>query len=593
MSSLDLGIVGNCAYSALIDRGGSVVWCCLPGFDGDPVFCKLLDESNAGGFYDIVLEDGLERSEQEYLQNTAVLRTRLHDRTGACLEVTDFAPRYSLHGRRFRPTTLVRVLEPVEGNPRIRIRLRPTFKYGTSAPDISHGSNHIRYASSPFTLRLTTNAPVPYVLNERPFLLQNTPTLILGPDETLSGPPVETGREYLERTVEYWRVWVRSLAIPFEWQDAVIRSAITLKLCSFEATGAIVAAATTSIPEAADSGRNWDYRYCWLRDAFFVIQSLNRVAAHQTMEDFLTYLDNVVAGSRDGRLQPVYGISLETNLDEREIEHLPGYRGMGPVRAGNAAYQQAQHDVYGDVIVASTQAFFDTRLLRPAGVDAFRRLEPLGDKAFELHASPDAGMWELRGRNDVHTSSSVMCWAACDRLARIAHHLGLGERAEYWWRRADHIRAVIFERAWNPKLNSFVATFGGAELDANLLLLEELRFLDGADPRFAGTVAAVERALKRGIHLLRYATPDDIGTPKNAFTVCGFWHINALAGLGRRDEARDLLEAMLACRNHLGLLSEDIDPETNEQWGNFPQTYSHVGLINCAMRLSRQWEEIR
>ncbi|MFQ5959489.1 MAG: glycoside hydrolase family 15 protein, partial [Alphaproteobacteria bacterium] len=274
MPNLDLGLIGNCAHSALIDRQGCIVWYCLPRFDGDPVFCKLIDDPNERGFFDVALEGGVARSEQMYLRNTAVLVTRLYDEAGACMQITDFAPRFSERGRRFRPLTLVRVLEPVAGTPRVRIRLRPAFDYGATAPEVTHGSNHIRYAGTTLTLRLTTDAPLPYVLNERPFLLQRKTTLILGPDERLRDSAADVGREFLERTIEYWRYWVRSLAIPFEWQDAVIRSAITLKLCAFEATGAIIAAATTSIPEAADSGRTWDYRYCWLRDAYFVVQAL-------------------------------------------------------------------------------------------------------------------------------------------------------------------------------------------------------------------------------------------------------------------------------------------------------------------------------
>jgi len=591
--SLDLGLIGNCGTSALIDRRGAVVWSCLPDFDGDPVFHHLLDGDRDVGFYDTLPVDGIAHCEQEYIPNSAILRTRLYDSRGDGFQITDFMPRFSQFGRRFRPMVMIRQIEPVAGQPRIRIRLRPSFDHGATAPPISHGSNHIRYGASPLSLRLTTNAPLPYILEERAFLLCEPLTLHLGPDETLNGAPDTIGRAYFERTLEYWRVWVRSLAIPFEWQESVIRSAITLKLCSFEATGAIVAAMTSSIPEAPMSGRNWDYRYCWLRDAFFVIEALNRVCAHQTMEDFLVYLDNIVAAAPEGRLQPVYGITLETRLDERTVDAMPGYRGMGPVRVGNAAYAQSQNDVYGAVIAAATQAFFDQRLLRSVGVEAFRRLEPLGEAAFSLYATPDAGMWELRGRANVHTSSSVMCWAACDRLARIATHLRLGDRAAHWRERADRVHAVISERAWNAKRGSFVATFDGDTLDANLLLLEQLGFLDGDDPRFAATVAAVERELKRGPYIFRYVTADDFGTPRTAFTVCTFWYINALAVLGRHAEACELLCTMLERRNHLGLLSEDIDPDTHALWGNFPQTYSHVGIINCAMRLSRDWEDIR
>ena len=560
----------------------------MPDFDGDPVFNRLINDGADSGFYEASLDAPVTHTMQHYLANTAVLQTDLYDASGAGLRIIDFAPRFALYGRRFRPPVLIRILEPLAGTPRIRVRLRPSFEYGAAQPSVTFGSNHVRYANQSYNLRLTTNAPLPYILNEQPLLLQGPVTLFLGPDEPLTDPVNRVGQ-----TVDYWRHWVRSLNIPFEWQDAVIRSAVTLKLCSFEATGALIAAPTTSIPEAPETGRNWDYRFCWLRDAYFTVQSLNQTGAHQTMEDFLRYLDNLVAAKADGSLRPVYGITLEADLSEREIDALAGYRGMGPVRAGNQAFEQVQHDVYGSVILAATQAFFDTRLLRPADLDTFERLEALGDKAFSLHDVPDAGMWELRTSQRVHTSSSVMCWAACDRLAKIADHLGRADRAKVWRDKADTIHATICRRAWNKTQGSFVASFDGDELDANLLLMEEFGFIDGQDPRFVATVEAIEKQLVRGPHVFRYIVEDDFGHPEHAFVVCSFWYIRALTALGRHDEAREIFEHMLGLRNHLGLLSEHIDPDTNHLWGNFPQTYSHVGLINCAFRLSRPWTDAR
>ena len=296
--------------------------------------------------------------------------------------------------------------------------------------------------------------------------------------------------------------------------------------------------------------------------------------------------------SEDGYLQPVYGIGLERKLVEREVEHLAGYQGNRPVRVGNQAYEHDQHDGYGSVVLAATQAFFDQRLRQPAGRHAFHRLETIGHKAFAVHDLPDAGLWEFRHTARVHTHSNVMCWAACDRLARIAHHLDLPDRAALWQQRADQIHATVLAKAWNSDLNSFSASFGGDEIDASLLLMHEVGFLRADDPRFAGTMAAVERELKRGPHLFRYLKDDDFGRPANAFIICTFWYIDALIAQGRNEEARDLFENMLACRNHLGLLSEDIDPKTHELWGNFPQSYSLVGLINCGMKLSKTWEDV-
>ena len=592
-ASLDLGMIGNCVISALLDRNGRVVWGCLPRFDGDAIFHALLGSgqfAEARGDWTIELE-AWTRSEQVYVSNTAILTTRLFGADGSAVEILDFCPRFETHGRMFRPQMMVRRVRPLAGTPRIRVRLRPSFDYGARMPDVTHGSNHIRFVGPNLTLRLTTNAPLSYLLAETPFLLEEPASFLLGPDETLASGVEQTAREFHEQTEAWWKHWTRRLALPLEWQDAVIRAAITLKLCTFEETGAIVAAMTTSIPEAAGTARNWDYRYCWLRDAFFVVRALNSLSEVETMEHYLRYLANVVSMSASGHLPPVYSIALERRLPEREVT-LAGYRDMPPVRVGNQAHEHLQHDVYGNVVLAAAQAFFDRRLLRPASLQDFERLERVGDQAYAVHATPDASMWELRTRARVHTSSVVMCWAACDRLARIAQHLGLADRAAHWRARAEEIRAAIERGAWNAEDNCYVESFGGSDVDAGLLLMVEVGYLPAHDARFAGTVAAIEQRLRRGGHLFRYAAPDDFGEPQTAFNVCTFWYIDALARLGRLAEARELFEGMLACRNHAGLLSEDIDPQTGELWGNLPQTYSMVGIINAATRLSRGWQDV-
>lgn len=591
-TSLDLGVIGNCAISALIDRSARVVWHCLPRFDSDPLFHTLLGHGSneqLSGEWSIELL-GAVRTEQEYLGHTAVLTTRLFSDDGSAIEITDFCPRFESSGRMFRPQTMVRRVRPLAGIPRICIHLRPSYEYGARSPVITHGSNHVRYVCADHTRRLTTNAPISYLLSESSFILEEPISFLLGPDETLHDAIEPTAREFQERTEAWWRMWARRLALPLEWQDAVLRAAITLKLCTFEETGAIVAAMTTSIPEAPDSARNWDYRYCWLRDAFFVVRALNSLSEVETMENYLRYISNIVAAAYDGHLQPVYGIARERRLPEREV-NMAGYRGMAPVRVGNQAFEHLQHDVYGNVILASTQAFFDQRLLRPATPQDFQRLERVGEQAYKVFATPDASMWELRSRSRIHTSSALMCWAACDRLARIATHFRNDESAKLWTERAAEIRAAIESRAWNQALGCFADSFGGTEVDAGVLLMAEVGFLPASDPRFISTVAQIERRLLRGKHLFRYAATDGFGVPQTAFNICTFWYVDALARLGRTTEARELFENMLACRNHLGLLSEDVDVESGELWGNYPQTYSLVGIINAATRLSRRWEE--
>ena len=594
MPTLSLGVIGNCAISALIDPAARVVWCCLPRPDGDPVFHALIDgEPREGqrGVWAIEL-DGYVRSEQQYVENTTVLLTRLFDGAGNAIEITDFAPRFEARERMYRPMMLVRRLRPLAGTPRIRIRLRPSHAYGKSSPDRTQGSNHIRYVGAEPTLRLTSNAPISYLMEETSFLLDEPLSLLLGPDEPLSEGIEATARAFEENTTRYWKEWVRRLTLPLEWQEAVIRAALTLKLCTFEETGAILAAITTSIPEHHGSSRNWDYRYCWLRDAFFVVRALNSLSEVDTMERYLRYLANLVTGAAEGHLQPVYGIGLERHLYEREAGNLAGYRGMGPVRIGNQAYEHFQHDVYGNVVLASAQAFFDLRLLRRGTLADFERLEQVGEQAYRVYTLPDAGMWELRTRARVHTSSVLMCWAACDRLAKIATHLHLANQARRWQERADEIREAIETKAWNAKLNSYAESFGGEDVEAGLLLMAEVGYSPPGDVRFQSTVEAIERRLKRGHHLFRYVAADDFGVPQTAFNICTFWHIDALIRTGRKDEARELFEHTLTWRNRLGLLSEDIDPKTHELWGNDPQTYSLVGIINAATRLSRRWEEL-
>ena len=591
MTNLDLAVIGNCQIASLVDQKARVVWSCFPRFDGDPAFCALLDNrpQPETGVYEIELM-GFERSEQEYIRNTPIVQTTLYDHEGNALRVTDFAPRFQLYGRTYRPNMIIRSLTPVIGWPRLKIRLRPALDYGKEPAAVTHGSNHIRYRLRDMTLRLTTDLSLTSVLEETTFVLSEARHLVLGPDEPVTDSVDALVREHFGQTQAYWESWVRGLAIPFEWQAEVIRAAITLKLCTYEDTGAVVAAITSSIPESADSGRNWDYRYCWLRDSYFVVQALNSLGATRTMQAYLRYILNVSLEA-GADLQPVYGITGNDRLDEHLVEHLPGYRGMGPVRVGNQAFEQVQNDVYGSVILASTQYFFDTRLRDRADPGTFERLEALGHRAAELYDQPDAGIWEYRGRQRVHTFSALMCWAACDRLARIAARLGKEGKATEWTRRARSIHKAICKQAWNSDLNAFTESFGQSDMDAALLVIPTLGFLRADDPRFVGTLEAIEKALRNGNHLMRYRAADDFGEPENAFNICTFWYIEALAVTGRNDEARELFEKMLEFRNHLGLLSEDLDPRTGELWGNFPQTYSMVGIINSARRLSRQWED--
>ena len=589
--TLELGLIGNCSTCALIDERAEFVWTCLPRFDGDPVFCSLLEpEASAErGFMDVTIA-GVRATTQRYESNTAILITTFEDNRGGSLEVIDFMPRYKLYERIYRPPLFVRILRPLTGRPEITVRIRPSANWGADTPEVTLGSHHIRYVFPGGAHRLSTDVSLTAILGETPFVLDRERVLFFGPDESLTRPLESLAREFLAETTKYWQEWVRYLAIPFEWQEAVIRAAITLKLSTFEDTGAVLAAVTTSIPESADSGRNWDYRYCWLRDSYFVIRALNRLGATRTMEDYLRFVINLGVEGGYAHLQPVYAISGNPDLAEHEIHSLSGYRGMGPVRIGNAAYAQNQHDVYGAIVLAVSQAFWDRRLDRTGDRALFTHLESLGHAAARRAGEPDAGLWEIRGKEAVHTFSAVLCWCALDRLAKIARRLALPDRAQFWEDQAQTLHASLLARAWNPKRRSFAATLDGSDIDASVLLFAELGFVSVDDPRFRDSVQAVERELKQGEYVFRYREADDFGVPQNAFTLCSFWYLKALARLGRKEEAHERFAALLARRTRLGLLSEHIDPRTGELWGNFPQTYSMVGIIESAMLLSAPWE---
>ena len=595
--NLDLWPIGNCQVSALIDRQARLIWGCLPGIDGDPAFSALLsdadyDDSQTAGFWAIDLAN-CATIEQEYIRNTPVLRTRKTDTSGNAVDIFDFCPRRQQRGRIYRPTAFARIVRPVSGSPRIRVKLRPVGSWGTQRAKLSFGSNHIRYPLPAMDMRLSTDAPIGHVKSENYFRVERGLHFFFGPDESFAGSLAQTVSQMMHDTVQGWQQWVRGLAIPAEWQSEVIRAAITLKLCQHEDSGAIVAAMTTSIPEHANSGRNWDYRYCWIRDAYYTVEALNRIGALDVLEAYLGYLRNIVDDAAGGHIQPLYDVLGNARLEETHAEGLPGYRAMGPVRVGNQAYEQVQHDAYGQIVLSSVQAFTDQRLLRMSGHEDFEALEEVGDLAWDVYDKPDAGLWELRTRSHVHTYSAVMCWAACDRLGHAAATLGLEEKSQHWQRRAATMKDAIMKRAWNEDTQAISATFDGDDRDASLLQLLDLRFLSADHPQFKATLTVLEEALRRGNHMLRYAAEDDFGLPETAFNVCTFWLIEVLHLAGRKTEARHLFEEMLSRRTAAGLLSEDIDPHTGELWGNYPQTYSLVGIINCAVLLSKSWSELR
>ncbi|CAM2005751.1 glycoside hydrolase family 15 protein [Acanthopleuribacter pedis] len=587
---MDYGLVGNCQYNALIDPNGNVAWLCWPRFDSSFLFGGLLD-SNHGGRFRISPGDD-SRGEQSYLVNTNVLRTEFTTDRGR-FEIIDFAPRFVLFERYHKPTKLFRIVRPLSGEPVIRVEIEPKGDYGRVTPTPVFGSNHIRYNGLDQELRLTTNASLSMIAEQRDMVLREPLYFVLSYGEPLEANLEHTCKEFLERTIQYWQTWVKHCYLPLEYQDAVIRSALVLKIHQFEDTGAIIAATTTSIPEAHGTVRNWDYRYCWMRDAMFSLLALQRLTQFEELEGFVSYLRNLTEVSQDGetRLQPVYGISGEHALIEHILDHLEGYRGHQPVRIGNQAYEHLQHDVYGELILAISQLFLDRRFINPEQGMPITLITRLLNHIETYLEAKDAGLWEFRGIAQLHTFTLLMHWAGASMVHQIGETHDLPElktKAEALHRRAS---ALIEDRCWDEQLGAYTIAAEVDALDASLLMMINLGYLDRDNPRAHRHVDAIARRLDAGNGLIhRYTMQDDFGATENAFLICSFWLAEAYARLGRRAEAEALFNTLLANANPLGLYSEDLDPKTGELWGNFPQTYSHVGLINAAFALARHDE---
>jgi GH15 family glucan-1,4-alpha-glucosidase len=583
----DLGLIGNCQFSALIDRTGAVVWCCLPRFDSEPVFAALLDADEGGQFL-VGPADGRPGT-QRYLDNTNVLETTFRSAGGA-VRVLDFAPRFVQYGRTFRPTQLIRIVEPLEGTPRIRVRCEPRLGWSKRAPVRLHGSNHVRFEGFPTQLRLTTDIPVSY-LSGQPFALTERRHLVLAWGAPVEEPLAALGERFLHETVRYWQRWVKECDVPPSFQQEVIRSALALKLHCFEDTGAIVAAMTTSIPESPGSGRTWDYRYCWLRDAYYALSAFHLLGHFEEREQFVRYLINVASASPDLDLLPLYRVDANVDLEERVLDNWPGFGGEGPVRVGNAAITQRQNDVFGEMVLALSPVFLDDRFSAERSAETLDLLDRLSQKAIALAGRPDAGIWELRSGAKPQTFSSLMCWAAADRMANVAARCR-PDRTVSLRAAADRIRDEIVSAAWSNTTGTFVSTYGGGDLDASLLQMASLRLLPSEDVRLHQTIDGVWRDLARGGWLMRYRTDDGLGPPTVAFIICTFWLVDALAMLGRMAEAREVLGRARLALSPLGLLSEDYEVEGLRMWGNFPQAYSHVGLIHAAFAASPRWSEV-
>jgi len=583
----NLGLIGNCQGSALIDSKGAIVWCCLPRFDSEPIFASLLDEA-AGGDFVVGNEDGQE-GVQAYLENTNVLETTFVSKTGS-FRVVDFMPRFLENERPFRPTQIVRMIEPLSGVPRVRVRCAPTLGWSKKVPAQIPETQGIEFQGFTSALRLETDIPVAY-LDGQPFSLTRRQIMVLSyGNRTHESLPLLFER-YFSETVRYWQRWVKHCNVPAHYQKQVIRSALVLKLHCYEDTGAIVAAMTTSIPEDPGSSRNWDYRYCWLRDAYYTLDAFRLLGHFEERESFTRYLLNIAGGAPDLALSPLYRVDGRSNLQEESLIHWPGFGGHGPVRIGNGAATQPQNDIFGEMVLALSPVFLDERHSAERSASTLKLLERMARKAIDVAGTPDAGIWELRTEWQPQTFSSLMCWAAAKRMARVSARHSTGNESEFA-DAAAKIRNEIETQAWNNDVGSFVATYGGVDVDASLLQMASLALLPMDDPRLRSTIDTITQKLGQDGWLLRYRVDDGFGKPKVAFTICTFWLAEALAHTGRLEEARVVLSRVQTAMSPLGLISEDYDPVSHRMWGNFPQAYSHVGLIHAAFATAPPWSSI-
>ena len=576
---LDHGVTGNCRVLALVSPTSAIEWLCLPRFDSPSLFGRLLDRDR-GGTFRFLAGDEEVRGDLAYVRNTNVLHT-VFRRGDEEWEVLDFAPRVP-EGLRVRaPLELVRVLRPRRGHPLLRIDFDPRPDYGRSRPTIVEASDGVR-VDGPIPIVLGTNLPASYVLHRREFALDRPLYFVLsyGPPAAPSSWPAV--QYELESTIAGWRAWAKSCALPSFAADRVLRSALCLKLHANEDTGAIIAAATTSIPEAMGTERTWDYRYCWLRDAAFVTEALRRIGQLSEGERFIHFLRDVAAA---GPLQPVYGIGGERNLEEVFLPHLAGFGGNGAVRIGNAAALQRQNDLTGEMILCLGTLLSDQRLVHDDPHCFWPLIERLVEETIEAAPRPDMGIWEFRTMLRHYTFSRAMCWVGIHRGAELALRLGHPAHAARWAEIAAAEREVVLQHGYDAERGYFTQSLDGDHPDAANLLLPAIGLIDARDPRFVSTVNAYGRLLMdRGL-ILRYVNRDDFGETTSAFTICSFWYVEALALMGRVDDAIALFEQVCRFANPVGLFSEDIDPTTGTLLGNFPQAYTHVGLINSAMMI--------
>ena len=584
--TLNYGIIGNCKSSALINEDSSIDWCCLPQFDSPSVFGKILDDKIGGQFK--IVTDASYSISQEYCKNTCILITKFQSQAHA-FHLLDFMPRYQKESTNYyAPPEITRFLRHVKGRPSFKVIYDPKLEYALGITR--------NYVKDDFivsivddedydTLYLYTDLDKNNLLSGSEMILEKDQFMTASYNEKIEIPTIDTIYYELEVTKTYWLHWCYKTPTFKNYNAEVLRSAMTLKLLTFEKSGAVLAAATTSLPETIGETRNWDYRFCWIRDASMVIKVIAKLGHVKIVENFIRYIIDLIPDKNE-KLQIMYGINGEKMLTEKTLSHLEGYKGSKPVRIGNAAFSQKQNDIYGilmDVIHYQIEKFSKNKERHEELWSIVKAIVWVVQNNWKL---ADKGIWEFRNKDQHFTFSKLLCWVAVDRAIKISYLIQEGKSAKKWENLREEIHSDIMQNAWNEQRQSFMQSYNSTHLDASVLLMEYYGFIKAKDPKYIKTVKAIEKELMHEGLLFRYKNKDDFGTPSSSFTVCTFWFINSLYKIGEREKSKILFDKLLSYSNHLGLFSEDIDFKTKRLLGNFPQAYSHLALIDNAMNFN-------
>ncbi|KVV16243.1 glycoside hydrolase family 15 protein [Flavobacterium sp. TMP13] len=591
MNNLNYGIIGNCRSAALISDKGSIDWCCLPEFDSASVFAKILDD-NIGGSFEIITDDHYFRT-QKYLENTNILVTTFDNGTDV-FEVNDFMPRYKKDNGDYNiPPEIIRYFRKISGRPQFAILYDPKLEYASGVTSTFVKEDHVISVSNTLkfdSLFLYSNFCKQSISESKLIELEDDGYILMAYNEKIFLPTLAKIRLEFERTKTYWLGWADRTTEYKKFNKEILRSVLTLKMLSYQKTGAVLAAITTSLPETIGEVRNWDYRFCWIRDASMVVKVVSELGHVELAKDYLQFIVDLIP-NKDEKLQIMYGINKEKELTESTLDHLSGYMGSKPVRVGNAAYSQRQNDIYGILMDVIHQRLINFTNDTENVEELWNITKGIVWVVQNHWQEPDKGIWEFRTEERHFTFSKVLCWTALDRAVKVAEILGKFSIANKWKQLLVTIKADILENAWNESAQAFTQSYGSEDLDAAVLLMENYGFIDALDPRYVSTVIAIEKNLSNDGLLYRYKNKDDFGLPSSSFTICTFWFINSLFKIGQQKKAEKLFKKLLSYSNHLGLFSEDIDFKTKRLLGNFPQAYSHLALIETAINLSTITEE--